>query len=441
MYIINDSYQYDISKYYQRVRAQSERLCKPLSIEDFNIQTMPDVSPAKWHLAHTTWFFETFLLKRYFANYQVYNDKFEYLFNSYYNAVGQQFPRPRRGTLSRPLVQDIYDYRQSIDNAMQELINNTEQLDHDSKDYQNIIFAITLGLHHEQQHQELILTDLKNGLSANPLYPSYDAKLINSNASSSSRVPKIEYVEIKSGVYNIGFEGTEFAFDNEGPKHSVYLNDFKLANRLVTCGEYIEFIEDGGYQRSDLWLSDAWACIKQNPEQWGLPLYWQRQNEDYFYFTLAGLRKVNKDEPVCHVSFYEADAFARWSEKRLPTEAEWEVVTLNQYKDNSTITGNFVDNNRLHPAPLREDDNSNNNVHQLLGDVWEWTQSSYSPYPGYKPFPGALAEYNGKFMCSQLVLRGGSCATPIDHIRSTYRNFFFPCDRWQFSGIRLADSD
>jgi len=405
-----------LSDAYLQVRQLSEAICQPLAIEDYGIQSMPDVSPPKWHLAHTTWFFETFLLMPHMPGYEVFHPKFGYLFNSYYEAVGQRHPRPQRGLLSRPTVEEVYRYRAYVDEGMRSLLSTT--LSPDLRD------LITLGLHHEQQHQELLLTDIKHIFAINPLRPAYRSDLSHSNGISPSKVSWLDY---PGNLYSIGFQGEGFAFDNEMPAHPVYLQDFWLAPRLVTNGEYLEFIEAGGYQQAEHWLSEGWATIQS--QQWAAPLYWEKQDGEWWVMTLGGMRPLNLDEPVCHVSLFEADAYAHWAGKRLPTEAEWEVAAATV-----PIQGNLLEADHLHPIPAagvtRPD--------QFYGDVWEWTQSAYLPYPGFKTAPGAVGEYNGKFMCNQWVLRGGSCVTPPRHIRPTYRNFFPPSARWQFTGIRLA---
>jgi ergothioneine biosynthesis protein EgtB len=408
---------------YQQIRQISEKICQPLAIEDYTIQSMPDVSPPKWHLAHTTWFFETFLLLPHLPEYQVFHPQFGYLFNSYYEAVGARHPRHHRGILSRPTVAEVYQYRAHVDRAMTTLLSKIPE-------DPNLVDLVTLGLHHEQQHQELLLTDIKHILALNPLHPVYRHDL-QGNLATTEHI--FEWLDYPGGLYSIGHTGTEFAFDNESPRHQVYLPDYQLANRLVTNGEYLEFIEAGGYKEAKYWLAEGWATVQT--QGWQAPLYWESifvpkgyANDDrWWVMTLGGLRQLNITEPVCHVSFYEADAYATWKGKRLPTEAEWEIAAINL-----PTTGNFLDDDYLHPLPT---DNAN---HQFFGDVWEWTQSAYLPYPGFKIADGAIGEYNGKFMCNQMVLRGGSCATSANHIRPTYRNFFPPSTRWQFSGIRLA---
>jgi ergothioneine biosynthesis protein EgtB len=399
---------------YHQVRHLSERLCQPLAIEDYGIQSMPDVSPPKWHLAHTTWFFETFLLTTYLPGYPVFHPQFGYLFNSYYEAVGARHPRAERGLLSRPTVAEVYAYRAHVDRSMELLLTTTT-------DNPDLAALITLGLHHEQQHQELLLTDIKHILALNPLRPAYRDDLIAANPPAKP----FQWLEYSGGLYAIGHHGDEFAFDNESPRHQTYLQDYKLADRLVTNGEYLEFIQAGGYQQSVHWLAAGWTTVQT--AGWQAPLYWEQIDGDWWVMTLGGLRRLDETEPVCHVSFYEADAYASWRGQRLPTEAEWEVATVGV-----DLTGNFLDRDRLHPSPCPA------GSQQFFGDAWEWTQSAYLPYPGFKIAPGAIGEYNGKFMCNQMVLRGGSCATSAEHIRSTYRNFFPPDARWQFTGIRLA---
>jgi ergothioneine biosynthesis protein EgtB len=384
-----------------------------LESEDYVIQSMPDVSPPKWHLAHTTWFFETFLLIPYLPGYTGFDPRFGYLFNSYYEAVGDRHPRAERGLLSRPTVAAIYDYRAHVDRSIQDLLATTVSPD--------LAALVILGLHHEQQHQELLLTDIKHILALNPLRPAYRNDLISLN----TPAKPLQWLEYPGGLFEIGHQGDGFAFDNELPRHQTYLQAYKLANRLVTNGEYLEFIQAGGYQTSAHWLSAGWSTVQT--ARWQAPLYWEQIDGDWWVMTLGGLRRVNEHEPVCHVSFYEADAYASWRGYRLPTEAEWEVATAGLEP-----TGNFLDRDILHPAPCPT------NSHQFFGDVWEWTQSAYLPYPGFKIAEGAIGEYNGKFMCNQMVLRGGSCATSANHIRSTYRNFFPTDARWQFTGIRLA---
>ena len=414
------------------VRQQSEGLCESLAVEDYCIQPMVDASPPKWHLAHTSWFFETFLLKPYVAGYQPFHPQYEYLFNSYYNGIGSPFPRARRGLLSRPTVAEVYEYRQHVDAAMAELC---QQADADSR--ADVLLRLELGVHHEQQHQELLLTDLKYNLGHNPLFPPYRMDLAAGDGAATEALP-LSFTEIAGGVVSVGSGGDGFSFDNELPRHEVLLSDFALADRLVTNGEYRQFIEAGGYRNAELWLSDGWAWLESSRQHGagaaygglgdGGPLYWRQIGDSLCEYRLSGLQPVDPLTPVTHVSFYEADAYARWAGARLPREQEWEHAAGGE-----RVLGNFVESQRLHPAPARA-----GRLAQMFGDVWEWTASPYGAYPGYQPLPGTLGEYNGKFMSNQLVLRGGSCATPADHMRASYRNFFYPSDRWQFTGIRLA---
>ncbi len=402
---------------YRCVRAASNGIAEPLVTEDYVIQSMPDVSPTKWHLAHTSWFFETFLLKRHVPRYAAFDESYEYLFNSYYVQVGPRHCRPRRGLLSRPTVADVYRYRDYVDSSMLELLQTADAAG-------RLADLVELGLHHEQQHQELMLTDIKHVFSCNPLRPVYQARDVEGGSVAAA----LEWVEFAGGVQEIGHAGGGFAFDNEGPRHRAMLEPFRLASRPVTNGEFLAFIEDGGYRRPELWLSDGWDQVSR--EGWSAPLYWERREQGWELFTLAGMRALAPQEPVCHVSYFEADAYARWADARLPTEEELEIAAAG-----NAVDGNFVERRRLHP---QAEGSAPGGLQQLYGDVWEWTRSAYSPYPGYRPPAGAIGEYNGKFMCNQFVLRGGSCATPQNHMRPTYRNFFYPNARWQFSGIRLA---
>jgi ergothioneine biosynthesis protein EgtB len=404
---------------YREVRRQTEALAAPLSAEDTMVQSMPDASPTKWHLAHTTWFFETFLLPRVSRTCEPFDASFAYLFNSYYNAVGERIGRAHRGTISRPSLDEVLRYRRETDERVAAALRSIS-----GGDWADAEPVLTLGLHHEQQHQELILTDIKHAFGSSPLRPSY---LGPGTGDEPNRPAPMGWGEYPAGVRSVGHEGPGFAFDNEGPRHRQYVEAFRLADRLVTNGEYQGFLEDGGYERPELWLSDGWDSRRQ--QGWIAPLYWERIDGTWRVLTLRGPVPVDPTEPVCHVSYYEADAYARWNGARLPTEAEWETAAAE-----AEIDGNFVESGRFHPraAPAGATPS------QLYGDVWEWTQSAYLPYPGYRPAAGALGEYNGKFMCNQFVLRGGSCATPRSHIRPTYRNFFPPGARWQFSGIRLA---
>ncbi len=404
---------------YRAVRSFSHRLCEPLSPEDYVVQSMPDASPTKWHLAHTTWFFETLVLQEALPGYKAFSEEFRYLFNSYYNSLGKQFPRAQRGMLSRPTVAEVHAYRAHVDDAMNTVFDRG-RLDDDAA----LAAVLEIGLHHEQQHQELLLTDLKHMLAQNPTYPVYR----ETNLTERQLCVPLHWQRWEEGLYSIGAEGDSFTYDNEGPRHRHFQPAFDMSNRLIIAGEYIAFMRDGGYKRPELWLSEGWARVQQ--DGWSHPLYWVDVDGQWKQFTLGGLRAVNPIEPVCHVSYFEADAFARWFGGRLPTESEWEIVA-----STAPVTGNFVESERFHPAAA---EGVNGDMRQLFGDVWEWTQSAYSPYPGYQPVPGPLGEYNGKFMCGQFVLRGGSCATSLSHIRPTYRNFFPPHARWQFSGIRLA---
>lgn len=407
---------------YSTVRSFSEKLVLPLHKEDFIIQSMEDVSPPKWHLAHTTWFFEKFILKECVPHYKAFNEQFDYLFNSYYETVGPFHPRIQRGLITRPTVDEVLDYRQHVDSHMKEFLTSSVR----EEKKQKVMSLLDIGIHHEQQHQELLLTDIKFNLSNNPFLPAYQSSLDQkeSQASNGSR-----FINVEGGLINIGYGGASFSFDNERPVHKVWLEPYRLASHLVTNEEYLEFMEDGGYEKPEYWLSDGWYAVKQN--NWSSPLYWFQQDEEWCMYTLSGVKAVNLAEPVCHVSFYEADAYARWAGKRLPTEQEWEHAA------STPIQGNFAEAEVFHPSSAEWDENSS--FYQMYGDVWEWTKSPYVSYPGNQPYEGALGEYNAKFMCNQMVLRGGSCATSSSHIRSTYRNFFQPDKRWQFSGIRLAE--
>ncbi len=396
---------------YREVRRLSERLCEPLQVEDYGLQSMPDCSPPKWHLAHTTWFFETFVLADHEPNFQPHHPQFRTLFNSYYEAVGDRWPRPARGLLSRPTVAEVYAYRRAVDERMARVLERAASA---------VAPLVELGLNHEQQHQELLLTDLKHAFGSNPLHPAYMPPGLAAPAAATPQ----RWEAHEAGVRSIGFTGAGFAFDNESPRHRTFVESFEIAARPVTAGEFLAFVEDGGYDRPTLWLSDGWAARQRNG--WTAPLYWERTADGWSIFTLRGARPLDPTEPVCHVSYYEADAFARWAGARLPTEAEWEIAVRGR-----DVGGSFLDSGRFHPAP-------DTGGGQFFGDVWEWTASPYTAYPGYRPAAGALGEYNGKFMCNQLVLRGGSCVTPAGHVRPTYRNFFPPDARWQFSGIRLA---
>ena len=404
---------------YATVRRSTEALCSGLSAEDCNLQAMPDTSPAKWHLAHTTWFFETFILAAHVEGYRPFNDNYAVLFNSYYNGIGEQYPRPQRGLLTRPSLDEVLQYRSAVDTALLNL------LDRDRGGDPTISELVELGLHHEAQHQELLLTDLKYGLYQNPLLPAYR----EAPALEQRTAPPMTWLNFEGGESLLGATGEDFVFDNELPRHPVLLQPFRIANRLVTNGEYLEFITAGGYREPEYWLSDGWA--QRCHEHFDQPLYWQHRDNAWWEYTLAGLQPLNLQAPVAHISYFEAMAFASWRGKRLPTEAEWEAVA-----NSLTVEGNFLDQEAFHPVPAV---NEQDGVVQLFGDCWEWTNSSYLPYPGFRPQSGAIGEYNGKFMSGQMVLRGGSCLSQAFHIRSTYRNFFYPGDRWQCSGLRLAE--
>ena len=407
---------------FRQVRDFSVRLGHGLKPEDYVVQSMPDVSPTKWHLAHTTWFFETFVLKAWVPEYRSEIPQYAYLFNSYYNAAGDMHRRDLRGLISRPTVEETYRYRSSIDDGVARLIEGA-----DEKLFAQLAPLITLGLHHEQQHQELLVTDIKHVFAQNPLHPVYHEAKSDSGKGVTSPPNLVEFDE---AIVQIGHDGNGFSYDNEGPRHRALVLPFALSTRPVTNGEYLAFIDDGGYARPEFWLSLGWTTV--NEQRWQAPLYWEKRDGNWWNFTLSGFRSVDEAEPVTHVSYFEADAYANWKKERLPTEFEWEHAAASLPQE-----GNFVENQRFHPAPAPQA-TGENDLLQMYGDTWEWTRSAYLPYPGYRAAPGALGEYNGKFMCNQMVLRGGSCATSRDHIRLTYRNFFPPDKRWQFTGIRLA---
>jgi ergothioneine biosynthesis protein EgtB len=404
----------DLLTRYEQVRAWSLRLAEPLSAEDQMVQSMPDASPTKWHLAHTTWFFETFLLSEYLPGYKPFDPSYRTLFNSYYKKLGSHPIRSTRGTFSRPALSTILKYRQFVDDAIVDLFSK--------KLHKKADALLQLGINHEQQHQELILTDIKHAFWSQPLQPAYQ-----SGKPSAVAPAALNWVQFDGGTYSIGHVGPDFAFDNESPNHEVLLQPFRLASRLVTNGEFLRFMEDGGYQRPELWLSEGWDTVCQL--RWSHPLYWEKK-EDHRWrqFTLSGMRPLELHEPVCHVSYFEADAYARWAGARLPREEEWEVAA-----QSVPLEGNFAESSRFAPSA-----SPGGRLTQLFGDLWEWTASPYVAYPGFRPAAGAVGEYNGKFMCNQFVLRGGSCVTPRSHMRATYRNFFPAHARWQFTGIRIA---
>lgn len=406
---------------YAQVRRTTDRLAAPLTVEDCNIQTMADVSPTKWHMAHTSWFFETFILQPHAPGYRVFHEGFAYLFNSYYEAVGPRHARPQRGNLSRPTWDEVVAYRRHVDAAMQQVLSTVVP--------EMLHPLIELGLQHEQQHQELLLTDIKHVLGSNPLRPAYQA----ASVALAGAIPEMDWTHQPEGLVQVGHAGTGFAFDNESPRHKVWLDAYALARRPVVQGDWLEFMADGGYSTPSLWLSDGWAWVQQNQIQ--APLYWQAADAGWSNYGLAGEGPVNPWQPVTHISFYEAAAYAQWAGARLPREQEWERVAAQM-----PVCGDFQDAGRYDPQPLGPE-HPGHAADYFYGGVWEWTASSYAPYPGFVAPTGALGEYNAKFMASQMVLRGGSCATPRDHIRASYRNFFYPHQRWQFTGLRLARDD
>jgi ergothioneine biosynthesis protein EgtB len=448
-----------LSARYKGVRLGTQQLCRPLSPEDMMVQSCAEASPVKWHLAHTSWFFETFVLREFVAGYQPFHPEFRWLFNSYYNSLGDMPEKRLRASFSRPPLEDILAYRSHVDAAMLALMQYPLE--------DEAARRIALGLEHEQQHQELIATDIKHALFTNPLHPAYLEE--KGTGRLDTIAPPLEWVDFAPGLAEIGLtldpaSTDTFAFDNETPRHPVYLSPFRLATRLVTCAEYLAFIEQNGYSRPELWLSEGWTTMRA--EGWQAPLYWQHDNNTnsgWSIYTMRGFRSLDdlSETPVCHLSFFEADAYARWAGHRLPTEFEWEhaasqLSILRKEVDSqlallthprietakkpgvlAAVAANLLEIGNLHPTPAR----GLPGLQQIFGDVWEWTASGYTGYPGYKPLPGALGEYNGKFMSSQMVLRGGSCVTPATHIRATYRNFFSPGTRWQFSGLRLAQDE
>ena len=421
---------------FHKIRDFTTRLAAPLAPEDCVVQSMPDVSPTKWHLAHTTWFFETFVLKKWLPKYQPAIPEYAFLFNSYYNAAGTMHRRDLRGLISRPTVGETHRYRASVDSYIVDLVGNASDAL-----LEEIEPIMVLGFHHEQQHQELLLTDIKHVLAQNPLHPTYTERQPSQRFGPAGKIDVLprdvapaRFLPFDEAIVEIGHEGRRFSYDNEGPRHRALIPAFSLASRLVTNGEYMRFIDDGGYVRPEFWLSLGWTTVNEPAlGGWEAPLYWEKRDNQWWNFTLSGFRRVEESEPVTHLSYFEADAYANWAGARLPTEFEWERASAD-----CSVEGNFVERERFHPAPAGNGDGSQNELQQMFGDVWEWTRSAYSPYPGYRAEPGALGEYNGKFMCNQYVLRGGSCATSRTHIRRSYRNFFQPEKRWQFNGIRLA---
>jgi ergothioneine biosynthesis protein EgtB len=404
-----------------RTRQTSLWIAGPLTEEDQIVQAMEDASPTKWHLAHTTWFFEEMVLKAHDRSYRIFDERFGYCFNSYYETLGARQPRPKRSLLTRPRHDEVMAYRAHVDEALGIFFERGG--DGPSPD---ALALIELGIHHEQQHQELMLTDCLAAFAGNPLRPAYREE---SGPAGTAKPCALEWTSFEGGIFPVGHDGGGFAFDNEGPRHDQLIRPFRLANRLVTNAEWLEFMGEGGYANPMFWLADGWANVTR--EGWAAPLYWEERDGVWHQMTLRGLLPVDPARPVCHVSFYEADAFARWAGKRLPTEFEWEVGSADL-----PLAGNILSGERLRPEPAPS---GTPGLAQMIGDVWEWTASAYLAYPGFKPAAGAIGEYNGKFMCNQFVLKGGSCATPEGHIRRTYRNFFYPQQRWQFTGLRLAD--
>jgi ergothioneine biosynthesis protein EgtB len=415
----------DLGQQFARVRQQTERLAAPLSPEDCQLQSMPDASPTKWHLAHLTWFFETFVLEQHEKNFKPFDPSFRVLYNSYYNGIGAKYPRAQRGMVSRPSLAQVLQYRAAVDERVQALL--AQQAGSPA-----LAELVTLGLHHEQQHQELLLTDIKHALSFNAPMGAYAKRWPLARTAPQP----VRWHAYAGGLTEHGFDPTHdgsFAFDNETPRHRAYVQPFELASRLVTNGEFMAFMADGGYQRPDWWLAMGWDWVQAGPAgPRAMPLYWEGNDNEFGNFTLQGNVSIDSNTPVCHLSYFEADAFARWSGARLPTEVEWELAA----RSTQATSGNFVESNAFHPMPLQA--TPTGGPAQMFGDVWEWTASNYNPYPGYQPWAGLVGEYNGKFMCNQLVLKGGSCATPHSHIRASYRNFFPPDAQWQFSGLRLA---
>lgn len=408
-------------------RAQSLELASPLSDEDQTVQAMDDASPTKWHLAHTTWFYEAFLLRKHLQGYTPYSEAFDYCFNSYYETAGERHPRASRGLLTRPGAAEVRDYRAHVDEALNELCASSAWNDPE------VQALVELGINHEQQHQELLLTDILALFAVQPLRPAYQTPRPREVTREAKR-KAADFIAFEGGLHDIGHDGDGFSYDNEGPRHRALIHPFKLATRCVTNAEWLEFMSDGAYAEPLLWLADGWAAVKENG--WQAPGYWQREGEDggWRQMTLEGLLPLDPDAPVSHVSYYEAEAFARWAGKRLPTEFEWEHAAAPV-----PLTGNTAGSRAFRPRATEKAPTAENGLQQMFGDVWEWTSSAYLPYPGYRPPAGAIGEYNGKFMCSQQVLKGASCATADGHTRRTYRNFFYPGQRWQFMGLRLAE--
>jgi ergothioneine biosynthesis protein EgtB len=410
----------DLQQRLVATRARSLELAQPLSIEDQTVQAMADASPTKWHLAHVTWFFETFVLGRHLPAYRIFDERFAFCFNSYYEALGPRHPRPHRGLLTRPSHADVIAYRRHVDGALLDLFARGLEPEDE------VARLVEIGINHEEQHQELMLTDILALFAANPLHPAYrEAPVLRGE----SEMRAMGWIDYPGGIYEIGHDGAGFAWDNEGPRHEALVGPFALADRLVTNGEFLDFIEGGGYATAALWLADGWSLVQR--EGWTAPLYWEMRDGHWHAMRLDGLATIDRAAPVCHVSYYEADAFARWADRRLPTEFEWEIAAAQL-----PVRGNLLGSKALRPLPAAQETGA---PRQIFGDVWEWTQSAYAPYPRYRPPAGAIGEYNGKFMCNQMVLRGGSCVTPDLHPRATYRNFFYPHQRWQFMGLRLAE--
>lgn len=425
--------------HFQRVRRETESLTDPLTAEDMQLQSMADASPSKWHLAHTSWFFETFILRNTLPGYRVFDHSFHHIFNSYYNSLGQPFSRPQRGLLSRPSIEQIFAYRAHVDRHVGQWLTEDDVSAAQAE-------LLRLGIHHEQQHQELLLTDIKHAFFQNPAFPAYRDDLDQLADDLDDNTP-LQWLYVPEDHYTLGSDGEtfrseDFSFDNEGPAHQRFQQAFNIASRLITNGEFLEFLQDGGYRDPRLWLADGWSHIQQTttPGIQQAPLYWREIDGEWFQFTLGGLQPLDLNAPVCHVSFYEADAYASWAGRRLPTEFEWEIAAWLHSNKNAAETANLLENR--HFQPLAEHAFTGYPSHerhiQLLGNLWQWTSSAYAPYPGYRASSDVVGEYNGKFMCNQMVLRGGSCVTPLSHIRISYRNFFYPHQAWQFTGIRLA---